>query len=182
MTSVHIYVAALFLSAGLSAALAYWFFRSLPEDPKRWEALPRSVFLGAFLAAVDLGWCVPQSEPVVPDSMKNLVFPLAVVAFFACYFYLDYLFSRAFGGLLILSAHYFLQASFANDAPVRPVISALCLAMGTLGVFLCGKPHWMRDIIRQIIAKRNWRVGAVAIASVYALVFLATGVAMALAA
>ena len=90
--------------------------------------------------------------------------------------FLDYLFSRAFGGALILLAHYFLQASFAYDVPVRPAIAALCLAMGTLGVFFCGKPHLMRDMIRKIATKASWKNSAVALSVVYAVVFLATGV------
>jgi len=176
MLQVKIYSGALIAFSVFAFALAYWFFKALPANPKRWEVLPRAVFLGALLAALDLGWVVPQSEPVVPASMTRLVLPLAVVAFIACYMFLDYLFSRAFGGALILLAHYFLQASFAYDVPARPVIAALCLAMGTLGIFFCGKPHLMRDMIRGAAAAPRWRVAAGVLSIVYAVVFLSTGI------
>ena len=68
------------------------------------------------------------------------------------YLYLDYLFSRAFAGALILIAHFMLNASYAADLKFSSFFAFMCFVVGTIGIFISAKPHWMRDWIRKIAA------------------------------
>lgn len=150
------------LSFGLVCAfVAAWVWRSLrAEGLSVWEKLPRSVVLGMALGALDLAWCVPHAEPVFYIGARQWLIPLAFVLLGVAYYCLDYLFSRALAGFLILLAHYFLLESFAAHTPVRWLFSLLCVVMGTFGVFLGGMPYLLRDLIRRICAVPAWRSAA----------------------
>ncbi|MCK5844904.1 MAG: hypothetical protein KAG97_09370 [Victivallales bacterium] len=170
-----IFTLSLFGFAALSACAALWAIRQSPAKLAKWEPLPRNVLFGVILAGVDLAWCVPESMPLVPDWMQSWLIPIAVASLWIVYQFLDYIFSRALGGFLILLAHYLLYASFAYQAPLAPLFSAFCLAMGTLGIFFCGKPYLMRDLIRRISASKKWRYSFGVAFAAYALLFFATG-------
>ncbi|NOY74270.1 MAG: hypothetical protein GXP32_00570 [Kiritimatiellaeota bacterium] len=165
----------LFSFACVSGLAAVWAVRQSPAKLAKWEPLPRNILFGVILAGVDLAWCVPESHPLVPDGMQSWLIPLAVASLWIVYQFLDYIFSRALGGFLILFAHYLLYASFAYKAPLAPLLSGFCFAMGTLGIFFCGKPHLMRDLIRKISASRKWSYSFTAIFAAYSLLFLLTG-------
>ena len=171
-----IFTTALFLFSALSAILAWWSVRQTPETLRKWEPLPRNILFGMILAAVDFAWCVPHSQPLVPEGLKQWLIPIAIACLWIVYQFLDYIFSRALGGFLILFAHYLLFASFAYQAPARPLFSTLCFAMGTLGIFFCGKPHLMRDLIRKTASSKAWRYSFAAITAAYAAIFLLTGI------
>ena len=176
MTQYYLYIFALFALSAFSAAVACWAYKLIPASLERWEKLPRNILFGVILAAADLAWCIPHSRPIAPDSMVNWLIPIAIVCLWLSYQFLDYLFSRAFGGFLILFAHYLLYVSFVYKAPAKPFLSLLCFAMGTLGIFFCGKPHLMRDLIRKITASSKWKYSTVAIMTLYAVTALIIGV------
>jgi hypothetical protein len=173
MNSQIIFISIQAALAVFSLVLAFWAGRMLPSAPDKWEKLPRNVLVGIIIAAADLAICVPLSKPLVPVWMISWLIPLAVICTWLSYQFLDYIFSRAFGGLLILLAHYLLFASFTFGTPVKPFVSILCFAMGTLGLFFCGKPYLMRDFIRKTALDKKWRITAVAISLIYAVTFAA---------
>lgn len=176
MNPYYIYIFALFALAAFSAVLAFWAGKLVPANPEKWEKLPRNVLWGVIFAAASLAWCVPHSEPIAPDFMVKWLIPIAIVCLWLAYQFLDYLFSRAFGGFLILFAHYLLYASFYFKAPIKPYFSLLCFAMGTLGIFFCGKPYLMRDLIRKLTSCPKWRYSAIAVAVIYCLSSLLVGI------
>ena len=178
----RVYIYSLFAFAAFCGFCTYWALAMVPAEPAKWEKLPRNVWLGVLFAAAGLAWCVPHSEPIAPAFMASWLIPIAAVCLWLSYQFLDYLFSRAFGGFLILLAHYLLYSSFVHKAPAKPFFSLMCYALGTLGIFFCGKPHLMRDIIRRISGNRNWRYSAAAVFLLYALAsaYVAAGHIMAL--
>lgn len=176
MNPYHIYIFALFALAGFAAITAFWAFRLVPASLEKWEKLPRNIPIGIIITAADLAWCIPHSKPIAPDAMVPWLIPIAIVCLWLVYQFLDYIFSRAFGGFLILFAHYLLYASFTFKAPAKPWFSLLCFAMGTLGIFFCGKPHLMRDLIRKLISNPQWRYSTVAVLAVYAITALVIGI------
>jgi hypothetical protein len=161
----------LFVLAAISAVTAVWAIRQSPTTLAKCESLPRNILFGIIIAGIDLAWCVPESQPLVPAGMKPWLIPMAIASLWIVYQFLDYIFSRALGGLLILLAHYLLFASFAYQAPLAPLFSTFCLAMGTLGIFFCGKPHLMRDLIRKISSSKRWRYSFAATSAAYAVLF-----------
>ena len=176
MNPYNIYIFSIFALGVFSILVAFWAYKFLPESPAKWEKLPRNILFGLIIAAADFAWCVPHSKPIAPDSMVPWLIPIAIVCLWLTYQFLDYIFSRAFGGFLILFAHYLLYSSFYYHAPAKPFFSLLCFAMGTLGVFFCGKPHLMRDLIRKIIASPKWKYSTVAVMAVYAVTAIVIGI------
>ena len=162
------------LIALFAMLLVLWVWHLLPRNPEKWERLPRNVLWGMIIASADLAACVPLSKPLVPLWMTSWLIPLAVICAWLSYQFLDYIFSRAFGGMLILLAHYLLFASFTFKTPGKPFFSLLCFAMGTLGLFFCGKPYLMRDLIRKMLAEKKWRITMAVIFMVYAITFTTT--------
>lgn len=176
MNQYYLYISALFALSLFSVVIVVWVYKLSPASLEKWEKLPRNILFGVIVAALDLAWCVPYSKPIAPDFMVNWLIPIAVVSLWLSYQFLDYLFSRAFGGFLILFAHYMLYASFTYRAPGKPFLSLLCFVLGTLGIFLCGKPHLMRDMIRKIVASSKWKYSMIVIMTVYAVTALLIGI------
>jgi len=166
----------LFAVSLFALVLLFWVWKLIPSNLEKWEKLPRNVYIGMVIAVIDLAICVPHSQPLVPIWMKSWLIPAAVIFTWLIYQFLDYIFSRAFGGFLILLAHYLLYSSFADKIPMRPFVSILYFAMGTLGIFFCGKPYLMRDLIRKIATEPKWRYSVVGISAVYAITFLILGI------
>ena len=156
--------------------LSAWSSKLVPSNLERWEALPRNILYGMIIAIIDLAICVPLSKPIVPTGMISWLVPLACVSAWIIYQFLDYIFARAFGGFLILLAHYMLFVSFALKTPASPLLSLLCFIFGTLGIFFCGKPYLMRDYIRKIASNKKWRTATVAISAMYGGAFLVIGI------
>jgi hypothetical protein len=172
---MEIYPVSLLIFGLLAAGIAVWAWRLSPENLPRWERLPRAPWLGAMLAAAGLVWCIPHARPMLPTGLQSYLLPMAALCTWLSYMYLDYLFARAAGGLMILSAHFFLASAFAQHTPGRELFAIALLAMGTLGIFFCGKPYWLRDLIRRMAVSPRWRQGAVGILAGYALLGIAFG-------
>ena len=171
MSELSIYPYILSGTAIISAVALFWTAKLIRSNPERWERLPRNVLWGMIIALIDLAVCIPQSKPLLPESLHSWLIPAAIVCAWATYQFLDYIFSRAFGGMLILLAHYLLHASFTLHMPGKPFYSLLLFAMGTLGIFFCGKPYLMRDFIRKIALNKKWYYGAVAVTALYTVSF-----------
>ena len=113
------------------------------ENLEKREKLPRAALPGAILGIIDLLWCIPNAMPILPEPLHKYLLPLAILLIILAYCALDHLFSRAIGGFMILTAHFYLKESFAT----------LCLIFGTIGIFISGKPHLTREIIRLSVTK-----------------------------
>ncbi len=90
--------------------------------------------------------------------------------------FLDFLFARAFGGFLILLAHYYLLEAFALDMPLSPVFSVFCFIMGTFGIFISGKPYLLRDIMRKLFSSARWRIAGTGILATFSVCFAVFGI------
>ncbi len=172
---LHIFRLSLLFSAFLSLALACFLIFVLRNGGesnarllKKCETLPRAKLPGIVLSAVVILWCIPNIRPIISsETLNSLLFPLALISFILAVFFLDYLFARAFGVFLILLAHYFLKEAYPLGLKLHVLFASLTLLLGTLGICICGKPYWMRDLIRAFFQKPVWRWCA----SVYFLCF-----------
>ena len=152
-----------------------WAFKTCETNISEKEKLARNRLLGVILAGAGFFWCVFHSKPLLSPSMHVFLIPVAALCTWIAYLFLDFLFARAFGGMLILLAHYFLHESFAFKTPCKPFLSLLCFIMGTYGIFLCGKPHLLRDMIRHVSKSQAWRYSMSGILLFYSLSFIAYG-------
>lgn len=144
-----------------------------PSNLAKWEALPRNRAGGAALGFLALLFFIPNVEPMFSAKEYLTILVIgAVVLTVLCYLYLDYLFSRAFAGALILGAHFLLNATYAADLRFSSFFAFLCFVTGSIGIFIAAKPHWMRDWIRKIAASLRWRIATAAIPVLFAIASL----------
>ncbi len=166
------YLILLPVCALLCAAGAVFLLRVNRENLPRLEKIPRAQIPGAVLGLVDLLWCIPNAMPILPESLHRYLLPLALLLVILAYCALDHLLSRAIGGFMILTAHFFLKESFALPAAGAPVFVTFCLIFGTIGIFISGKPHLTRDIIRLAVTK--YRFLTPVFLALFAMISLAT--------
>jgi hypothetical protein len=163
-------VAALICAAW--AVLTARFIKTRPELASR---LPRSRALGEIVGVPVLAWAAYHvTKMVVPGSifipLSILLVPVVAVAAWG---HLDYLFARAFGGLLLLGANHLLTVGFVAEVPARPVFSIFVYLFGLPGLVLVSAPWWLRDLLEKARDSVAWRVGMTMVWTAYALFFLA---------
>ena len=152
-----IYQIALWLGGAAAVAAAFWTLRLRPASLPKIESLPRNRTWGFALALPALIWCIPHARPIVFSWMLPLLWPMAIGGAVLAYFYLDYLFSRAVGGMLILLAYCYVHSAFENHTPFLPAFSVLCHLAGILGIAFSGKPCWMRNLLRALCRSGRYR-------------------------
>ena len=145
--------AVLAIAAAVSIAAATAFFLTGQRgDAVRalYDKIPRERVSGTILGAVALLWCVPNIRPIfMPDSpFQAFILPLILVAIVLAAIFLNYLFARAAAAILILGAHAVLKAAYPARPPGYPVLAALLLAAGVIGIVISAKPYWLRDWFR----------------------------------
>lgn len=163
----------------LLAALAYVFGFRVAQKPDLWRALPRERYLGEVVGVLCLVWSAAHVIPMLEGDLarfrlviKAIVPAVALLGFF----YLDYLFTRALGGLFMLMASHLLHGAFVVRLPARPVYSTVCYAFGVIGMFLVGSPWRFRDLLKRATDSRAWRRGLLAVLGGSAILF--TGFAL----
>ena len=115
-----------------------------------YDKIPRERISGTILGAVALLWCVPNIRPIfMPDSpFQNFILPLILLSIVLAAIFLNYLFARAAAAILILGAHTVLKMGYPAQLPGYPVLAALVLVAGIIGIVLSAKPYWLRDWFR----------------------------------
>ena len=115
-----------------------------------YEKIPRERVSGTVLTVIALLWCIPNIRPIfMPDSpFQMFVLPLIPVAIVLAAIFLNYLFARAAAAILILGAHAVLKAAYPAQLPGYPVLAALVLLAGVIGIVISAKPYWLRDWFR----------------------------------
>ena len=151
-------VAVLLIAAAVSLAAAVAFILTCSRDPRTrrlLEKLPRERISGTVLGTAALLWCIPNISPIfMPESpFKDYIVPLILVSIVLAAVFLNFLFARAFAAILILGAHAVLKEGYPANPPGYPVLAALVLVAGTIGIVLSAKPYWLRDWFR--LAFRN---------------------------
>ena len=103
--------------------------------------------------------CVPHAAVVAPAFLLPWLLPLALIVPWLAVFFVDYAFSRAFGGMIILLAYETVHRSFELDLPGGKIITVAAWIFGIFGIWLSGYPPFLRDIIRKSAGDRRWRYG-----------------------
>ena len=146
-----------FLTALMSAGFAGYLLAAKDENADRLEKISRWKIPGFMLGIFVVAWCVPHAMPILPDSLHKYLVPLMAAAAVASWFVLDHLFARALGGYMILTAHLFLRETFGQESLFHPFFALMFLIYGTMGIFLCGLPYRLRDLIR-LECSRKYRL------------------------
>ena len=141
------------VAAAVSLVVAAAFILTVRRGPAiraLYDKIPRERVSGTILGAVALLWCVPNIRPIfMPDSpFQTFILPLILLAIVLAAVFLNYLFARAAAAILILGAHAVLKAAYPARLPGYPVLAALVLLAGVIGIVISAKPYWLRDWFR----------------------------------
>jgi len=130
--------------------------------PDLWRVLPRQRVLGEALGVVCLVWSVYHVLPMLEGGLaryRPVIKLLVPVTAVLAYFYLNYIFTRALGGFLLLAVTYLLHAAFVARIPVRPLYSLACYAIAAVGMLLVATPWRFRDTLQKATQSARWRWG-----------------------
>ena len=111
------------------------------------------MFKNENLAGLSLPGCTSR-RLVSIDLMSILggvpvfILPLILLSIVRAAIFLNYLFARATAAILILGAHTVLKMGYPAQLPGYPVLAALVLVAGIIGIVLSAKPYWLRDWFR----------------------------------
>lgn len=141
------------IAAAVSFVAAAAFILTVRRGPAvraLYEKLPRERVSGTVLTVIALLWCIPNIRPIfMPDSpFQTFVLPLILLAIVLAAIFLNYLFARSAAAILILGAHAVLKAAYPAQLPGYPVLAALVLLAGVIGIVISAKPYWLRDWFR----------------------------------
>ncbi len=170
---------AIMLFAGALAAFAAAVFTAFycrTEKMEKIAALARERYAGALLGCAVLFWCVPHARAVAFDAVQGILIFLPPVIAVLSFFLADYLFARAFAGLLIVSAYSFIHGTYEFELPGAAVLTVFCWAAGIAGIIISGRPCLFRDLLRKVCVSRAWRIASALFWAVYGVILLASGV------
>lgn len=141
------------IAAVVSLAAASVFILTVRREPSvrsMLEKLPRERVSGTVLTVIALLWCIPNIRPIfMPDSpFQVFILPLILLAIVLAAIFLNYLFARAAAAILILGAHAVLKMAYPARLPGYPLLAALVLVAGVIGIVISAKPYWLRDWFR----------------------------------
>lgn len=128
----------------------------LPRWPAAGKVLPRERIVGAMLGVLCLIWSAHEAAPLLEESLagyRRLLPYLVVVIGVLGILFLDYLFTRAVGGVLLLSIVWLLHQAFASHAPVRWLFAIVCYLLAIGGMFMIGSPWRFRDLLQRAAAE-----------------------------
>ena len=165
------------LMAGALFFLAGVFAVGTRRNPNLWKTLPRERMGAVVVTLVALAFAAWQSDIMLEGDLLKLrpyIWALVPVLTVLSFLYLDFLFTRAVAGVLMLLVPQLLHGAFVAHLPQRPVFSALCYLTAILGAIMMAAPWRFRDLLELAAAKPVWRKTAAAACSVLALAFLMT--------
>ncbi len=162
------------LFAVFSAAVAFTFGYAVQHWPRLYSSLPRERYIGAVLGIISLVWAAYHVAAMLEGGAARyrvlIIMSVPVVAVL-CYIYLDYIFTRALGGVLLLIVNVLLQQGFVVHVPFRPFFSTILYLFGIAGLFLVASPWHLRDLLERSSEFPAWRYSLTILMSSLAIVF-----------
>ena len=139
--------------------------------------LPRARLLGEVLGIVCLVWSAYHAGLMLEGGLavyRKVIWALVPVIALVAYHHLDYLFGRALGGFLVLSASFLVHGAFASAVPWRPLYCVVCYLLGIWAMTLVAMPWRFRDLLAALSRPGRWQrsVGAATLAGGLVLVIL----------
>ncbi|OPZ25769.1 MAG: hypothetical protein BWZ02_02309 [Lentisphaerae bacterium ADurb.BinA184] len=144
--------------------------------PDLWRRLPRERAAGVVVGVVCLAWSAQLALPMLEGGLakyRYVIKALVPVTAVLAYLHLNYLFTRALGGLLVLGATWLLHAAFVANLPGRPLFSLACYGIALTGMVLIAAPWLFRDLLKRAAESRPWRLSAAACVAAACLFFVA---------
>ena len=161
------YILGLSIAIVIFLAAGSWVLLLNNDNIEKRESLPRNKVLGIILTIIDFVLLWPHLEPVLPVFLAKIQLILVIVAAILAIIFLDYLFSRAVGGLLILGCYFLVHENFYSHGVSFGIFPALCYAFGLAGIFIAGKPALLRDYFRKCATNDKYKYGSLAVMATF---------------
>ncbi len=120
-----------------------------PSNKWLYEKLPRHRVLGFLLALPALLWSAQEAQVMLEGSLARFQSALYVVAAATAvlaYFFLHFIFARAYVGILLLLTVQVLHEAFVIRLPGRPLFSLVCYALALLAMVVIAQPWMFREL------------------------------------
>ena len=139
--------------------LAYWIiilavagiFISVNKEKYSFlKTIHREQKIGSLIAALALGWSGWQGHQLLGQDFPTIagVIPILVPALIVgVYLLMDYVFTRALGGLLIMLICDILFQIQDFDVAGRFVVSLIAYVFAIIGMYMIGQPWRFRDLL-----------------------------------
>ncbi len=167
---------ALSTAVGALCVLAVLLFgHFLQKRPSLATALPREKTVAAVMGLLCLIWSDYHACIMLEGDLSRFhmaVHVLVPVTAVLGYIYLDFLFARTLGGLLILCANRLIYDGFVQAVPCRPLYSVICLVLGVFGLFALGTPWRLRQLLQHSVKDRRWSWGMAGLFALFAAVLI----------
>lgn len=148
------------LFALLPLGLGAVFFFGTAMKPDLHLRLPREKYLGILIGAVCLIWSAWHVLPMLEGGLakfqpmvKILVPTVTVLSFF----FLNFIFTRALGGLMMLAATHMLHEAFIHHLPARTIFAIVCYIIAVAGMLALALPWRFRDLLQKSSENASWR-------------------------
>ncbi len=148
---------------------------ALKRWPNLWQSLPRERVAGELIAVVCLVWSAWHAILMLEGGLARFHIGIKIlvpVTALLVYFYLNFLFARALGGLLLLGLVHLLHWAFVANPPLRPLYSLVCYLYAFVGMILVATPWYFRDVLKKATDDSRWRVMMAGIAGASAVFYL----------
>ena len=144
--------------------------------PTLWKTLPRQREAGVVMAFLCLLWAADYAFPMFQEqfeSFKTILMILVPILAVLSFFFLNFLFTRALGGLLLLSMSHILHEAFVAQIPLRGLLAILCYSIVFAGALCLATPWHFRDLLEKTKVSAKWRLGSSVVLLFYCAVFIA---------
>ena len=153
------------LSLVVGAVLLFssWFvFTKVSKSETLWKTIPRERKVGGVLAAIALSYSAFHGRYMLEGGLEPYriyVWILLPIVTVMVYLFLDFVFTRSLGGVLIVMAVHLTHEAFIDHLAFRPLFSLNCYILGTVGLFLVGTPWRFRDLLDRVRNNSTFATG-----------------------
>lgn len=146
--------------AALLGAVVFLLEYAVPRGLVSPSRAARSRVAGAGLAIICAAWSTHYILLMLEGGMAryhNLAILLMAGLTIICFFYLDYLMTRALGGVVLLCVNAAVGQAFVADLPARGVYAILCYLLGIAAMVMIGLPWRFRQLLETSATNVVWR-------------------------
>lgn len=137
---------------GLLSTFAVYFIKVLKVKKGQWRTLPREKYIGIAMMALVFVYAAYHGRFMLEGGLatyRPYVWFLIPIATALAYFFLDFIFTRALGGILVVLTLEILSSGYIINLPYRGLFSAHALIYGIIGLVLIGLPWKFRNFVQK---------------------------------
>lgn len=158
--SFHLYTLIL---AVVLLAVVFVMEVAVPKGMLSASRVARSRLGGGIIGIICIAWSTRYILLMLEGGASryhNLAILLMALLAVLCLVYLDYLFTRALGGFILLTVNVALHEAFVIDLPARGIYALLAYILALAAMILIGLPWRFRHLLEAAQSSPRWRHAA----------------------